>query len=30
MSVILITTLFYKALYYKENFDTDHSRGLKG
>ena len=32
MSVILMTTLFYKAIdrYYKEEFDVDHSQGLKG
>ena len=32
MSVIRMTTLFYKALiiYYKEKFDADHSWGLKG
>ena len=31
MSVILMTTLFYKALgNYKEKFDADHSQGLKG
>ena len=26
MSVILMTTLFYKQ-YYKEKFDADHSKG---
>ena len=31
MSVILMTTLFYKKhWYYKEKFDADHSWGLKG
>ena len=32
MSLILMNTLFYKALlqYYKEKFDADHSQGLKG
>ena len=31
MSLILMTTLFYKALtVYKEEFDADHSYGLKG
>ena len=32
MSLILMTTLFYKALfcYHKEKFDADHSYGLKG
>ena len=30
MSVILMTTLFYEALIYKEKFDADHSWGLKG
>ena len=29
MSVILMTTLFYKALIFKEKFDADDSQGLK-
>ena len=30
MCVILMLTLFYKDWYYKEKFDADHSKGLKG
>ena len=30
MSVMLMTTLFYKALILREKFDADHSKGLKG
>ena len=30
MSVILMTTLFYKALILQEKFDADHFWGLKG
>ena len=30
MSVILMTTLFYKDWYYKKKFDADRSYGLKG
>ena len=30
MSVILMTTLFYKALILQGEFDADHSWGLKG
>ena len=30
ISIILMTSLFYKVLTLKEKFDADHSQGLKG